>query len=453
MMRSAIVVASLLALCASAADKLDFRAGVARIDLTPDGPIWMSGYASRTHPSTGIVSRLAAKALAIEDSKKNRTLIVTTDLIGLPHAITDAVSARLAQEHGVERSRIVFNSSHTHTGPVVRANLMTMFDLDAAESERVNAYARALTDKLFTVAAAALADLAPASLAYATGEAGFAMNRRKPSPNGIRLADNTEGPVDHSVPVIRVNGADGKLKAVLFAYGCHNTTLTGEFYEISADYAGFAQQEIEAAHPGATALFFLLCAGDQNPSPRSAIEHSRAHGKELAGAVDKVLATQMSTIRGPVRSAFQNTELRFAVHTRETFEKELASKNQFEVRRAKSMLRAYDEGHPVRATPYPVQAIRFGNAGPVLLALGGEVVIDYDLRAKREYPGVNLIVGGYSNDVMCYIPSRRVLKEGGYEAVDSMIYYGMPGPFADDVEERVFETIHAVLKRVGAGRH
>jgi len=123
------------------------------------------------------------------------------------------------------------------------------------------------------------------------------------------------------------------------------------------------------------------------------------------------------------------------------------SKIPAQVRRAQAMLKRYDEGDPLRETPYPVQAIAFGKS-LTILALGGEVVIDYDLRAKKEYPGRNLIVAGYSNDVMCYIPSLRVLKEGGYEANDSMIYYGQPGPFADDVEVRVFDAIHRVMRRV-----
>ena len=425
-----------------------FRAGVSRIDITPDGPIWLSGYASRTHPSTGIVSRLAAKSLAIEDSRRGRMVIVTTDLIGLPRAITDAVAARLLKEHGIERSRVLFNSSHTHTGPVVRSNLSTMFDLEPEDTARVESYSRDLTEKLFTVAAASLADLAPATLDYAAGEAPFAMNRRRPANGAIRLSDNPEGPTDRSVPVLRVKGADGKLKAVLFGYACHNTTLTGEFYDISADYAGFAQTAFEAEHPGATALFILLCAGDQNPSPRSTLAYAQQHGKSLAEAVGRVVSASMEPVTGQLRTAYENTELIFAVHTRETFESELSNKNVFVVRRARQMLKAYDEGHPVRRTPLPVQAVRFGN-GPVLLALGGEVVIDYNLRAKREYPKSKLIVAGYTNDVPCYIPSKRVLKEGGYEAVDSMIYYGMPGPFAEDVEERVFDAVHRVMRRVG----
>jgi neutral ceramidase len=113
------------------------------------------------------------------------------------------------------------------------------------------------------------------------------------------------------------------------------------------------------------------------------------------------------------------------------------------------MLAAYDQRKPIRQVPYPVQAVRF-NQDLAFLALGGEVVVDYSLRAKREFAGENLVVAGYCNDVMCYIPSQRVLREGGYEPVESMIYYGMPGPFADTVEEQVFQSARKVLKRVGA---
>jgi hypothetical protein len=196
-------------------------------------------------------------------------------------------------------------------------------------------------------------------------------------------------------------------------------------------------------------LFAQLCGGDQNPYPRSTLEYSRQHGKTLADEVMRVAGGKLSPVRPPVRAAFRVTELEFAPHSREQFERDLSSKNIFEARRAKLMLRAYDEGRPIRRTPYPVQAIRFGN-DLTLLALGGEVVVDYSLRAKREYgTREHLIVAGYSNDVMCYIPSLRVLKEGGYEAESSMIYYGQPGKFNEQVEETVFEAIRSVMNRVG----
>lgn len=108
------------------------------------------------------------------------------------------------------------------------------------------------------------------------------------------------------------------------------------------------------------------------------------------------------------------------------------------------MLKYYDENRPIRSIPYPVQVIKFGN-DLTLLCLADEVVLDYSVRAKNEFKNENIIVCGYCNEVSCYIPSLRVLKEGGYEPVDSMIYYGLPGPFADDVEKRIFSTIYKVM--------
>ena len=425
-----------------------YEACVERIDITPEHPIWLAGYGSRTHASTGVGTRLWAKALAIRDARNQGVIIVTTDLIGLPRAITDVVSARLARDHSIPRTGILFNSSHTHTGPVVRSNLTTMFDLNDADRAYVEAYGRELTDKLTQVAAAALARLTPVNLTYAAGEAQFAMNRRKSTERGFVISTNPAGPVDHSVPVLRVASAStGRTIALLAGYACHNTTLTGEFYEVSGDYAGYAQSDLERSNPGATAMFLMLCGGDQNPEPRGTLELAQQHGRAFSDVVNAVVKRPMASVRGPIRVAYEQTRLAFAIHTRATFEKDLDGKNPPRVRRAQAMLKRYDEGDPVRETPYPVQAIAFGKS-LTILALGGEVVVDYDLRVKKEYPGRNLIVAGYSNDVMCYIPSLRVLREGGYEANDSMIYYGQPGPFAEDVEDRVFDAIHRVMRRV-----
>ena len=425
----------------------DFKAGVARIDITPATPIWMTGYADRTHASTGVIHPLWVKALALDDNKGSRMVIVTTDLIGLPRAITDLVAARVSRQYNLDRSRLLFNSSHTHTGPVVIPVLPAMFALGADDQRVAEEYRRKLSEDLFTAIGAALGRLSPAQISYGLGAAHFAVNRREQTAKGVRIGVNPAGPVDSDVPVLRVTSADGSLLAILFGYACHNTTLTGQFYELSGDYAGFAQIALEQKHPGATALFLMLCGGDQNPNPRSKLELAEQHGRTLASEVDRVLQSSLTPVKPPVRAAFQNIELEFAFHTRETFEQERKDANPAKVRRAEAMLKAYDERHAVRQTLYPIQALRFGNT-LTILALGGEVVVDYSLRAKREYPG-NLIVAGYSNDVMSYIPSQRVLHEGGYEAVDSMIYYGQPGPYADDVEDWIFDGIHSVMKAVG----
>jgi putative heme-binding domain-containing protein len=429
----------LVFLLASTSAAAAFRAGVGRADITPAGPIWLSGYAARTHPSEGPpLHRLWAKALAIESAPGQRIVIVSTDVVGIPRSVSDDVAARVEKQYGIARAQLMLNASHTHTGPVVWSNLNNLTVFPPEERTKLEAYAHKFADDIVAAIGAAVRDLAPATIEYGTGSAEFAMNRR-----------NREiKPIDHTVPVLEVVGADGKVRAILFAYACHNTTLTAEVYQLSGDYAGFAAAEIEAKHPGATALFVMLCGADQNPNPRGTVELGRKWGGELAAEVERVIGAKMVAVEGPVRTAYRLIPLRLAERTRADFEAELKDKLDAKVRRGRMMLEALDQGKTIDRIDYPIQAVRFGNS-LTLVALGGEVVVDYALRLKKEYPNERLIVAGYSNDVMAYIPTRRVLHEGGYEADDSMIYYGQQGPFADDVEERVFAGIYRVLEEAG----
>ncbi|KPK49168.1 MAG: hypothetical protein AMK72_05185 [Planctomycetes bacterium SM23_25] len=442
-----VILPGWLLLCITA-QAAEFQAGIGRVIITPQTPMWMSGYAARTHPSDGLLQDLWAKALAIEDGQGGRVVIVTTDLIGLPREISQKVAARLATKHGIPRAQLVLNASHTHGGPAVWPGIRVLFDLKPDELRVVTEYAQKLTEDLVAVVSAALADLAPVRISFGHGSAGFAVNRREPVPGGMRIGVNPEGPVDHDVPVVRIAAPDGRPRAVLFGYACHNTTLGGDCTKINGDYAGFAQSELEKAYPGTTAMFLMLGGADLNPQPRGTVELAAQHGKVLADEVRRVLGGRLQPVRPPIRTAYEVVNLDLAPHDRAAFEAEAQGPDRFRQRRARLMLEAYDQGRPVRQVPCPVQVVRW-NDDLALVALGGEVVVDYPLRLKREF-GSNVIVAGYSNDVMCYIPSRRVLREGGYEAVESMIYYGQPGPFAENVEEAVISACRRLLKQTGA---
>lgn len=446
------ILGSILAAATSGA--AEFRVGVARCNVTPPLPFRLSGYASRTNASTVVRSELWAKALAVEDGASGRVVIVTADLIGFPREMSDTIAARVGKAYGLDRSQLLLNGSHTHYGPVVWPNLAAMYSFGEAERGRVVAYGHKVADDIVALVGTALADLAPARLDCGSGTAGFAINRREMTATGVRLGTNSAGPVDHRVPVLRITHPDGRLRAVLFGYACHGTTMPAGFNEVDGDFGGFAQRAIEKAHPGATALYMILCGADQNPNPRGEVAHMERHGRELAAAVEQALAGGLSAVRPPIRTAHEVAQLDFAAHTREMFEKEAAltgtdGMSQHKRRRAARMLEAYDAGKPVRQLPFQVHAVRFG-PDLTLLGLSGEVVIDYALRAAREFPGENMVVAGYCNEVSSYIPSLRVLREGGYEPESSMIYYGHPGPFAENVEETAFAAIRHVMDRAGA---
>jgi hypothetical protein len=400
--------------------------------------MWMAGYASRTKPSEGVAQPLHAKALALADERGGRFVFVTVDLIGTSRALRKALEIRLAQSHQLRPEQFVLVASHTHSGPEMRPFKVPPGAGEAGPAALIPAYNAALEDKIHALVGRALADLAPARVGSTRARAGFAMNRRRPNKNGgYANAPHPDGPVDHDVPVLRVDGPDGRLRAVLFGYACHNTTLSA--YQFCGDYAGYAQEYLQADHPGALALFMTGCAGDQNPYPRGTVAIAQTHGRTLATAVDAALFAAASPLTGTLQSAYAEIDLRYApTPTRTEFEARLASKDKLEAAHARRMLDHIDrEGALPASYPYPVQVVRLGDTLQ-LIALGGEVVVDYSLRLKRQFGGPGAVwIAGYSNDMMAYIPSERVLREGGYEGGEAMRHSAHPGPWASGLEEQI----------------
>jgi neutral/alkaline ceramidase-like enzyme len=411
----------------------EWRAGSATIDITPDRSLWMAGFAARTQASQGVALPLHAKALALRCGNQPIAVLVTTDLLGVTAPMTDRVAALVQRRHGLRRSNLLFNASHTHCGPVVDEQLSVAYGLTAAQLADIRAYTTQLEDKLAAVIGNAVARLETAQLSYARGEADFAANRR--------TAYLPLGPVDHTVHILRVDSLKGELKAIVFGYACHNTTLPPTVVQYHGDYAGVAQAELEKRHSGITAMFVAGCGADANPMPRGTMEHVNTHGASLADAVDRALNAQ-SPIPASFRSAYGTVDLPFVDEVaRARWHSQLKIDAIYLERHAAVMKQLIERnGRLPAAQRDPIQVWDFG--GFTLVALGGEVVVDYALRLAREYPSRRMWVAGYSNDVFGYVPSLRVLREGGYEGGDAMIYYARPGPFNEQVEELIIGKVH-----------
>ncbi len=419
----------------------DLKAGVGKVVITPTQDMWLAGYASRTKPSEGKLHDLYAKALAFEDDTGARTVLVTSDLIGVPAALVNDTAARAREKFQLPRERLMVTVSHTHSGPVLQDRLQHMYGLDETQTRLLEAYSKTLPGLFLQAIERALHDLQPGRVEWGIGRAGFAVNRRQYTLGGVINGANPIGPVDHAVPVMKVMRPDGSIKALLHGYACHNTTLN--LQKFSGDYAGFSQLYLEEKLPGATALFVCGCGGDANPLPRGTVELARKYGTELAEAVLAVARQPSSQLHGPIRAAFKEVALALSTPpTRAEVEKQLQDANVYVQRRARLLQQTLDAKGTLPTTyPYPVQAWQFAD-GMQMIALGGEVVVDYSLRLKHELGREQTWVIAYANDVCAYMPSLRVLREGGYEGEESMIYYGHHGPWSPTVEENIIRTVH-----------
>lgn len=408
--------------------------GVAKVDITPSEPIRLSGYGFRREPHEGVIHSIWAKALAIGGDESGPAVLLMVDGTCIPESVTGEVARRLAKSTKVVPDRFALSYTHTHTAPMVRGALDTLFGEPVPEDHQaaIDRYTAALIDKLEQVSLAALNDRRPGTLSWAVGSVDFAANRRTPG-----------GPVDHSVPVMFVRGMQGELRAIIANYACHCTTLDDN--SISGDWAGYAQIHIERAHPNAIAMITIGCGADSNPEPRRSHELAEQHGRSVAAEVERLLGAAQTPIAADIAAKRERIQLAFDT---------LPSREEWEARaelqdavgyHARVQLARLDAGQKLPTElGYTIQTWTFGNdLGMVFLP--GEVVVDYELRLKREFDPSRIWVNAYSNDAPCYVPSRRIWEEGGYEGASAMTYYDRPTRLAPDTEERIFQAVHRLL--------
>lgn len=417
-----------------------WKAGAAKVVITPKESIWMAGFGFRDHPSEGIRQDIYVRALALQDEGAKTSLLITLDLAGVERQLSDVIAARCLKQFGVDRDHLTLNVSHTHSGPVSGLVPMPLYDLSPEQRDVVRRYSLDLIEKAVSAAGMAIQNLAPANLSFEQGLAGIAVNRRR------LISRAYPGPVDHDVPVLAVRDQAGNLRVVVVGYACHATMLSD--YKISNDYPGFALEGIEKAHPGATAMFVQGCGADSNAFPRANEELCRRRGEILAAAVELVLKGKMKPVTGPLRAAYERVDLPFhQMLTREELQKRLEHKTKIYRTTARYLLDQLDrDGKFPASCSYPVQVWQFGNSLKFIV-LGGETVVDYSLRLKGQYGFDNTWVAGYSNDLPGYIPSKRVALEGGYEGGDALVFFGRPGRFSAAVEEIIVEKVADLMER------
>ena len=414
-----------------------YLAGAARIDVTPEYPIRMGGYAVRKTRSEGTEQRIWAKALAISSGEDKPVIYITLDNNGIAEETYRKIADRLQQSAGVGKDRFSIASSHTHTGPITSFKSPNLFveDIPAEDLSIIDRYTAELTSKIEEVALQAIRKRAPARLFWTTGKVEFARNRR----------GTATKPVDHSLPVLIAKNTNGKEIGILATYACHCTALSGQFKKICGDWAGYAQETIERNHPDAIALVSIGCGADANPQPRegedAGLQFARQHGETIASEVNKLLGGELKPLQPKtITTRVRELELPFAPHfTRQELEAR-ATKPEIVGYHARKNIARLDRGEKLPKTLcYPVVTWAF-DRDLSMLFLPGEVVVDYALRLRDEYKKTPLWITAYANYVPCYIPSRRILAEGGYEAEDSLWYYDRPARLSAEVEDLITTT-------------
>lgn len=373
------------------------QAGVAKIDITPDKPVRMSGYGSRKDLSTGVHDPLYARVVVFE-SGGERLVLVSTDLIGFYHTyepIRDAICARF----DLEPSSLFLSSIHTHSGPTPALSKEGPFGGDVHPNNVE--YTQGMKAKLLEVIDQAFQAKGPVQVGTGRGYSPVGSNRREKQRDGsIKLGRHPYGPTDKEVLVMKLAKPDGSPIAGLFDYATHATSLGPKNLQISSDVLGIAAQFVEKiTGPGVTAPVFAGASGDIDPWYRVLPTFETADGwipePVLLGTLlgEEVVhifrRIETSASAGEIRSSFATLELPAKAGD------------------------DGDEGESSRTKQLNVTVARVGDV--CFVGLGCELLTEVGMAIKAGSPYEHTFVITHCNGGAGYLAPKHLYEDGGYE--------------------------------------
>ena len=424
------------------------QVGVAKLDVTPTHPTLLAGYGGRPGEHEGVDTRLWARALAIGQQKP--VVLVAVDNCGVPAQVVKVIQRHLADSHQLAPEQVVIASTHTHNAPTLNgyAPIVWGSRVTAEQAARTDRYTQWLVKKVIEAASLALAARKPASLSWGQGRASFGGNRREVAGGKWQgFGFQVDGPVDHSVPVMVARDVNGLPFAVWTNYACHCTTVGGRNH-VGGDWAGYVNEMIEKNFTSVIALTTIGCGADIGPQPSGNLRLAQEHGQTLGSEVKRLIGGRLAALSGEPTSSRKDFALPLAqAAARQVFEKQAKGDGYYADRAASVLEYKRRHGKIQTEVPYTVTCWRFGEELAIVF-LAGEVVVDYSVRLKTELDWRRLWLNGWCNDVPSYIPSRRVLSEGGYEADFSQVYYALPAPYAPELEDQIVQQVTSLVGSV-----
>ncbi|MHB9031255.1 MAG: neutral/alkaline non-lysosomal ceramidase N-terminal domain-containing protein, partial [Candidatus Latescibacterota bacterium] len=421
------------------------------------------GFAERDHCAEGIHDRLKATAIALSDGS-SRAVIISLDILDFPDSLVDTIWRKVQTHYHLDPRQILINSSHTHAGPMTWPRIRPKDCPNPEHYVPDERYIRILIENILTAVGKALGNIRPAHARWGCGETRIGICRRardvsvyQGAPSGyLGIFANYPNPgkeVDRTCPVILFSEAEGRPLACIFGASCHPTTMSHDNYFISAEFPGAARQIIED-RIGAPALFLQGIGGDVKP--RRVVEEGsfrsgtfadvEAVGTELAADALRVLDAGLQPLDLRLRHALKRFPIPLAPGWEEAAYRRYLGEEHPVHRRvwAEWWLEKYRSGEPVPRELFMTLSILELSDDLRLLGIAGELLTDMGLKLKELFPGTTLPLG-YSNGRTAYIPDSNVLREGGYEALESVFFTpGMPAPWREDIDDNLMAAFQAL---------
>ncbi len=404
------------------------RAGWASCDITPPLGLPMGGRGPRFAAGTEVLTPLQAGVVVLEDSRKNRVVLVSIDVICTDARQTDQLCVEVGSAVGASPDAVIINASHTHSGPMLSYERYSTLQPKPPELE---AYERELDKKIIRLAVEAAQKITPVRAIWRDGESNIGINRRLMTPEGaIMMGPNPDGFYHRHLWTLDLEAIDDPAqRCVLFSHGCHPVIVYGHNWTaISSEWPGRSRDILKSELGEQTHFQFLQgLAGNIRPRILSDFENKKfrqstpddveATAQELAGDVKdtlqqtgELLDLQLGAAKGDFLAQRVEPPAREHWAATENDEDELTRE------RSRYWLTRYgdDAIAPYVWQPWPLGIVRFA-PGFSLVHMGGEPLCEWSEVFAQALPGQRLVSCGYTDTAAGYLPTDAQLSEGGYE--------------------------------------
>jgi hypothetical protein len=454
-------------LSSDAAEKAKSQAGWAEVEITPPLGIGLGGRGGPETVANKILDPLYAQVLYLKDPKGTGFVLVSFDLVGLPHDLSDRIRIDIVNELGVEWNLVVLNASHTHSGPYMIRSLMA--GVGPAPQIEID-YFKSLEEKILSATRTASKAMKPVKVEVFHGASDVGINRRGKNKQGNPgILPNPKGPIDDKVWVMKLAPETGP-SAIVFSYACHPVIVYGYANAaVSADFPGVARNAVrESVGPQTHVQFVQGFAGNIRPRVTADLEKGvfRASkpadlekaGRDLGDAVLSAMKSKGETLSLNIVGTADRPFLpRDKPPPREMYEKmredALATTNAFHLAVSDYWLKRYDSGEGfARGDAWSLGLIRLAD-NQWIVHSGGEPCAEWRAKIADWLSPLKIVTFGYSQEAKSYLPTESMLPEGGYEVlVSNQARASTPALYARGIEAAIRESLLRQLAFIRANK-
>lgn len=425
------------------------------VDITPDKPVLLAGFANREGLSDTIHHALLSQCVVLRYDTTTVCLI-TNDLMEMAPKYVATIRRKISEATGTPQSNIILTVSHTHSAPIMDAMGLGWTDANEAYKEQT-------IERIVENAIRTLEDsdgFVSCSLSIGKGLAAINANRRSIDPEtGESVIGKSDATVDQEVKVLQLQDNAGFPLSTWFNYACHPVVLGFPSTAVSPDFVGQARNVVTERW-GGNALFLNAAAGDINPKKglTASLQLADDIGAELGEAVTQAVlekdeaAPTLKYVRASLQLPYRDQNITSAFIDEQVLLKSVQQTEFLDWRndvkkwgeRMKAEIRTKGELPNYRASEMSV--LRIGSS--IILFVQGEYFNSYQVRLKKKFSNVNLLFAGYSNGESGYIPNGESFAAKGYEVDQAYIYIHEPSPLASGAEQVALDAMGNLIKQV-----